>query len=77
MSSKYANFDSTINGVTVNVEATIYDDEIDEFTVYAGDIIITEILSDAVIDKLQQEALYEVSDEMTLLTIADDKRKEQ
>lgn len=77
MSSKYANFDTTINGVDVNVEAEIYDGEIDEFTVYVGDIIVNEILSDAVIDKLQQEALYEVSDEMTLLTIADDKWKEK
>lgn len=77
MRSKYANFDTTINGVDVNVQAEIYDGEIDEFTVYVGDIIVNEILSDAVRDELQQKALYEVSDEMTLLTIADEKWKEK
>ena len=77
MRSKYANFDTTINGVDVNVQAEIYDGEIDEFTVYVGDIIVNEILSDAVIDELKQKALYEVSDEMTLLTIADEKWKEK
>lgn len=74
--SKYANFDTTINDVDVRVEAEIYDGEIDEFTVYVGDVIVTEILSDAVKDELRQKALYEVSDEMRLLTIADEKWKE-
>lgn len=77
MRSRYVNFDTTINSVDVNVEATVYDGEIDEFTVYVGDIIVNEILSDSVIDKLQQEALYEASDEMTLLTIADNEWKEK
>ena len=77
MRSKYANFDTTINGVDVNVQAEIYDGEIDEFTVYVGDIIVNEILSDAVREELQQKALYEVSDEMRLLTIADEKWKEK
>lgn len=77
MRSKYANFDTTINGVDVTVEAEIYDGEIDEFTVYVGDIIVNEILKDSVIDELQQKALYEVSDEMIQLTIADEKWKEK
>lgn len=75
--TRYANFDTTINGVEVSVEATIYDGEIDEFIVYVGDIIVNEILSDAVRDELQQKALYEASDEMRLLTIADEKWKEK
>ncbi len=75
--TRYANFDTTINGVEVSVEATIYDGEIDEFIVYVGDIIVNEILSDAVRDELQQKALYEVSDEMKQLTIADEKWKEK
>ena len=77
MRSKYANFDTTINGVDVNVQAEIYDGEIDEFTVYVGDIIVNEIISDAVRAELQQKALYEASDEMRLLTIADEKWKEK
>lgn len=77
MRSKYANFDTTINDVDVTVEATIYDGEIDEFIVYVGDIIVNEILKDSVIDELQQQALYEVSDEMIALTRADDKWKEK
>ena len=77
MRSKYANFDTTINGVDVNVQAEIYDGEIDEFTVYVGDIIVNEIISDAVRAELQERALYEASDEMRLLTIADEKWKEK
>ena len=77
MISRYANFDTTINDVDVTVEATIYDGEIDEFIVYVGDIIVNEILSDVVRDELQQRALYEASDEMRLLTIADEKWKEK
>lgn len=75
--TRYVNFDTTINGVDVNVEATIYDGEIDEFIVCVGDIIVNEILSDAVRDELQEKALYEASDEMRLLTIADEKWKEK
>lgn len=75
--SKYANFTTTVNDVQVDVEATVYDGEIDEFTVYIGDVIVTEILSDTIKDKLQQEALNEVSDEMIALTRADDKWKEK
>ena len=75
--NRTANFDTTVNDVPVTVEASVYDGEIDEFTVYAGDIIITEILSDTVIDELKQKALYEVSDEMIALTRADDIWKEK
>lgn len=77
MISRYANFDTTINDVDVTVEATIYDGEIDEFIVYVGDIIVNEILSDAVREELRERALYEASDEMRLLTIADEKWKEK
>lgn len=75
--TRYANFDTTINNVEVTVEATIYDGEIDEFIVYVGDIIVNEILSDAVREELQQKALYEASDEMIELTKADDNWKEK
>lgn len=75
--TRYANFDTTINDVEVTVEATIYDGEIDEFIVYVGDIIVNEILSDAVREELQQRALYEASDEMIELTKADDNWKEK
>ena len=77
MRSRYANFDTTINGVDVTVEAEVYDGEIDEFTVYVRDIIVNEILKDSVIDELQQKALYEVSDEMIQLTKSDDEWKEK
>ena len=77
MISKYVDFDTIINGVDVRVEAEIYDGEIDEFTVYIGNIIVNEILSDAVRDELQEQALYEASDEMRLLTISDEKWKEK
>ena len=77
MISKYVDFDTIINGVDVRVEAEIYDGEIDEFTVYIGNIIVNEIVSDAVRDELQEQALYEASDEMRLLTISDEKWKEK
>ena len=77
MSSKYASFTTTVNDVEFEVEAEIYDGEIDEFTVYIGDVIVTEVLSDSVIDKLKKEARYEVSDEMIALTRADNKWKEK
>ena len=77
MRSRYANFETTINDVEVTVEATIYDGEIDEFIVYVGDIIVNEILSDAVREELQQQALYEASDETIELTKADDQWKEK
>lgn len=75
--SKHANFTTTVNDVEFEVEAEIYDGEIDEFTVYIGDVIVTEVLRDTVIDELRQKALYEVSDEMIELTKADDKWKEK
>ena len=71
--SKYANFTTTINDVQLNVKATVYGGEIDEFTVYIGDIIVTEILSDSIIDKLQQKAFYVVSNEITFV----DKKENQ
>lgn len=75
--SNYANFETTINDVDVTVEATFYDGEIDEFIVYVGDIIVNEILSDVVREELQERAFYEASNEMRLLTIADEKWKEK
>ncbi|MBO5843498.1 MAG: hypothetical protein J6Q96_01360 [Bacteroidales bacterium] len=77
MSSRRASFTSVINDVELEVDATVYDGEIDEFTVYVGDTIVTEVLSDTVIEKLQQEALYEVSDINIELTKADDAWKER
>lgn len=77
MSSRRASFTTVINDVELEVDATVYDGEIDEFTVYVGDTIVTEVLSDTVIEKLQQEALYEVSDINIELTKADDAWKER
>lgn len=77
MSSKRVNFTSRIEDVDLDVEAVIYDGEIDEFTVQIGDVIVTELLKESVIDKLYDEAFYEASDEMTLLTIADNEWKEK
>ena len=77
MSSRRASFTSVINDVELEVDATVYDGEIDEFTVYVGDTIVTEVLSDTVIEKHQQEALYEVSDINIELTKADDAWKER
>lgn len=77
MSSRRASFTTVINDIELEVEATVYDGEIDEFTVYVGDTIVTEVLSDTVIEKLQQEALYEVSDINIELTKADDAWKER
>lgn len=72
-----ADFETTIYDVKLEVKATVEDGEIDEFTVYAGDVIITEIISDDVRDKLQHEVLQEVSDVTIELTKADDKWKEK
>lgn len=77
MSSERVSFSKTIEGVELEVEAVIYDGEIDEFTVSIGDNIVTEILSDSVIEKLQEKAFYEASDEMKQLTRADDEWKEK
>lgn len=77
MSSERVSFSKTIEGVELEVEAVIYDGEIDEFTVSIGDNIVTEILSDSVIEKLQNKAFYEASDEMKQLTRADDEWKEK
>ena len=77
MSSRRDSFTSVINDVELEVDSTVYEGEIDEFTVYVGDTIVTEVLSDTVIEKLQQEALYEVSDINIELTKADDAWKER
>lgn len=77
MSSERVSFSETIEDVELEVEAVIYDGEIDEFTVSIGDNIVTEILSDSVIEKLQEKAFYEASDEMKQLTKADDEWKEK
>lgn len=65
--SKYANFTTIINNVQVDVRATVYEGEIDEFTVYVGGVIVTEILNENIVKELQQKALYEVSNETTIL----------
>lgn len=52
-------FTTTIYGVQVDVEATVCAGDIDDFTVYAGDIDITELLSDKVIDIIKERALEE------------------
>ena len=77
MSSERVYFSETIEDVELEVEAIIYDGEIDEFTVSIGDNIVTELLRDSVIEKLQEQAFYEASDEMKQLTRADDEWKEK
>lgn len=77
MSSERVKFTSKQEGANLEVEAVICDGEIDEFTVSVGDEIITELLSPSVIDKLQNEAFIEASDEMKQLSKADDEWKEK
>ena len=77
MSSRKASFTTVVNDVELDVEATVYDGEIDEFTVYVGNTIVTEVLSDTVVEKLQEEVLDEVSDYNIQLTRADDAWKER
>lgn len=77
MSSRKASFTTVVNDVELDVEATVYDGEIDEFTVYVGNTIVTEVLSDTVVEKLQERVLDEVSDYNIQLTRADDAWKER
>lgn len=68
---KYTEFDKTIHDVDVTVKASIDEDgEFDEFTVYVGDTIVTEILDDNVIDQLKEDALHEVSNDNIALARA-------
>lgn len=76
--NRYTEFDKTIHGVDVTVKASIDEDcEFDEFTVYVGDAIITEILSDDVVEQLKESASDEVSDDNIALCRADDEYKEK
>lgn len=77
MSSRNASFTTVVNDVELDVEATVYDGEIDEFTVYVGNTIVTEVLSDTVVDKLKEKVLEDVSDINIKLTKADDAWKER
>lgn len=77
MSSRIASFTTVVNDVELNVKATVYDGEIDEFTVYVGDTIVTEVLSDTVVDILKEQVLDDVSDFNIELTKADDAWKER
>lgn len=77
MSSRNAKFTTVVNDVELDVDATVYDGEIDEFTVYVGDTIVTEVLSDTVIKKLKEQVFDEVSDFNINLTKADDAWKER
>ena len=77
MSSRTASFTTVVNDVEFDVEATVYDGEIDEFTVYVGSVIVTEVLSDTVVDKLKEKVLEDVSDINIKLTKADDAWKER
>lgn len=52
-------FTTTIYGVQVDIEATTYAGEIDDFTVYTGNVDITELLSDKVVDILKERAKEE------------------
>lgn len=71
MSSERVEFTSTYEDVDLEVEAVIYDGEIDEFTVSIGNTIVTELLREDIVDKLMSQALYEASDECKQLTKAD------
>ena len=72
MSSERVEFTSTYEDVDLEVEAVIYDGEIDEFTVSIGNIIVTEVLRQDIVDKLYEEALWHASDECKQLTKADE-----
>lgn len=50
-------FEQSVNSIPLEIHAVVYDGKIDEFTVYASGVIVTEILSDAISDNLKQEVL--------------------
>ena len=80
MRSKRVKFTADIRNVELEVEAVVYDGEIDEFTVYVGNTIVTEVLDEDVVGELEDQAIYHASDEMEQLTRADDawtERKEK
>ncbi len=70
---RHTEFDKTINDVEMRVVAAVYveDDEFDEFTVYIGDTIVTEVLDQSIIDDLKEEAIENVSDEAIAADKAD------
>ncbi|MBQ9737891.1 MAG: hypothetical protein IJV75_00040 [Alphaproteobacteria bacterium] len=70
---RHTEFDKTINDVEMRVVAAVYveDDEFDEFTVYIGDTIVTEVLDQSIIDDLKKEAIENVSDEAIAADKAD------
>lgn len=72
-----SNFRTTIYDVELDVSAVVYDGEIDEFTVKIGDEIVTELLSDDVIEQIKEEIEYDVSDENIECNRSDDEWKEK
>lgn len=76
---RHTEFDKTINDVEMRVVAAVYvndDDEFDEFTVYIGDTVVTEVLDQSIIDSLKEEAIENVSDEAIAASKADFDLKE-
>ena len=57
MSSERVSFTSKIEGVDLQVKAVIFDGEIDEFTVYIGDNIVTELLKDNLVKQLYNKLI--------------------
>ena len=70
---RHTEFDKTINDVEMRVVAAVYvnDDEFDEFTVYIGDTVVTEVLDQSIIDSLKEEAIENVSDKAIAASKAD------
>lgn len=53
---KTVKFKTIYDSVPLEIYAVLNGDEIDEFTVYAGGVIINEVLSEKVADILKKQA---------------------
>ncbi len=68
-------FDCNIYDVDLEVRAVVDDDGyIDELTVYAGGVIITEIIDETVMEQIREKIKYEASDWVAECTKADNER---
>lgn len=56
-------FKTVYDSVPLEVYAVLNGDEFDEFTVYAGGVIINEVLSEDVADILKKQARGEMNNE--------------
>ena len=70
-------FDCNIYDVDLEVRAVIDNDGyVDELTVYAGGVIITEVLHDKVMEQIEERIKEEASDWTVACTKADNERKD-